>query len=402
MTHTAGTDQHRTARPGRRARSHDVGRAAALALAALALAACNRGNAANADSTAAPQAVIVGAENVAVVRADTIATGPAVSGTLAAERQAEVRAEAAGTVLRVNAEAGQRVPAGALLAQIEQQATGDVVASARAGVAAAQSSYELGERELERSETLFRAGAIAERDVETARRALDAARSQLANARAQLASAQQQLSGTRATAPFAGVISERSVNVGDVVAPGAPLFTLVDPSSMRYEASVPAAQLGEVRVGAPVRFTVSGYPGRTFEGRVTRVNPVADPTTRQVRLLVSVPNAAGQLVGGLFAEGRVATERRPALVAPASALDERGVTPVVHRLKGGVVERVPVQVVLRDAQTELVGLEGGIAAGDTVLTGAAQGITAGTPVRVGNAADAAAPVRPVPAGPARN
>jgi RND family efflux transporter MFP subunit len=374
----------------------------ALAAAALALAACNQGDAASADSTATLQAVTIGAENVAVVRADTIATGPAVSGTLAAEQQAEVRAEAGGTVLRVNAEAGQRVPQGALLAQIEQQATGDVVASAQAGVSAAQSAYELAERELQRSETLFRAGAIAERDVETARRAVDAARSQLANARAQLASARQQQSGTRATAPFAGVVSERAVNEGDVVTPGTAMFTIVDPSSMRYEASVPAAQLGQVRVGAPVRFTVNGYPGRTFEGRVTRVNPVADATTRQVRLLVSVPNEAGALVGGLFAEGRVASERRPALVAPASALDERGVTPVVHRLKNGVVERVPVQVALRDAQTELVGLDGPLSAGDTLLTGAAQGITPGTPVRVGGAADTTGGARPVPAGAARS
>ena len=387
-------------RQGRAAR--DGRRVVALAAAALALAACNEGDAASADSAAARQAVTIGAENVAVVRADTIATGPAVSGTLAAEQQAQVRAEAGGTVLRVNAEAGQRVPQGALLAQIEQQATGDVVASAQAGVSAAQSAYELVERELQRSETLFRAGAIAERDVETARRAVDAARSQLANARAQLASARQQQSGTRATAPFAGVVSERAVNEGDVVTPGTAMFTIVDPSSMRYEASVPAAQLGQVRVGAPVRFTVNGYPGRTFEGRVTRVNPVADPTTRQVRLLVSVPNEAGTLVGGLFAEGRVASERRAALVAPASALDERGVTPVVHRLKDGVVERVPVQVALRDAQAELVGLEGPLSAGDTLLTGAAQGITPGTPVRVGGAADTTGGARAVPAGAARS
>ncbi len=150
-----------------------------------------------------------------------------------------------------------------------------------------------------------------------------------------------------------------------------------------------------MRVGAPVRFAVSGYPNRSFEGRVTRVNPVADPTTRQVRLLVSVPNAGGQLVGGLFAEGRVASERRAALVAPLGALDERGVTPSVYRLKGGVVERVPVQVTLRDAQGERVALEGALAAGDTLLTGAAQGITPGTPVRVGAAADTTRAARPV-------
>ena len=75
-----------------------------------------------------------------------------------------------------------------------------------------------------------------------------------------------------------------------------------------------------IKVGSPVSFNVSGYPDRTFEGKITRVNPIADPTTGQVRVAVSLPNAANNLVGGLFAEGRVASERRNVLVAPTSAV----------------------------------------------------------------------------------
>jgi len=380
----------------RRASPH-VGRglAAVVALAGLAaLGACKQEEAA-ANAAERPAPVTVGVENVVVLVEDTIETGPAVSGTLAPGREAQVRAEAGGSVLRVNVDAGERVPAGALLAQIEEKASGDAVLSARTAVSAAQSSYDLAEREAERATTLLAAGAVAEREAEAARRSLDGARSQLANARAQLAAAQQQLSGTRARAPFGGVVSARHVSAGDVVAPGTALFTVVDPASMRYEASVPAEQLAQVRVGAPVRFTVNGYPGRDFEGRVTRVNPVADPSTRQVRLLVSVANEGGQLVGGLFAEGRVAAERRAALVAPASAVDERGVAPSVYRVKRGVVERVPVEIGLRDAQNDRVAIAGALAAGDTLLTGAAQGITVGTPIRIGQPADSTRGARPV-------
>ena len=378
--------------------------AAVAALAATAtLGACGKQEAAAEAAAERPAPVTVGVENVAILAEDTIETGPAVSGTLTPEREAQVRAEAGGSVLRVGAEAGQRVSAGALLAQIEEKAGGDAVFSARTALAAAQSSFDLAQRESERATTLLAAGAIAERDAEAARRSLDGARAQLEAARAQLASAQQQLAGTRATAPFSGVVSARLVNAGDVVAPGSALFTVVDPGSMRYEASVPAEQLAGVRVGAPVRFSINGYPGRTFEGRVTRVNPVADPTTRQVRLLVSVANESGALVGGLFAEGRVASERRTGLVAPASAVDERGVGPAVFRLKGGVVERVPVEVTLRDAQTDRVALAGPLAAGDTLLTGAAQGITAGTPVRIGQPSDTTRGAQPVAPRPvARN
>jgi hypothetical protein len=91
----------------------------------------------------------------------------------------------------------------------------------------------------------------------------------------------------------------------------------------------------------------------------------------------------------------VAAERRAALVAPASAVDERGVAPSVYRVKRGVVERVPVEIGLRDAQNDRVAIAGELAAGDTLLTGAAQGITVGTPIRIGQPADSTRGARPV-------
>jgi len=172
------------------------------------------------------------------------------------------------------------------------------------------------------------------------------------------------------------------VSEGDVVQPGAALFMVVDPTSMRFEAAVPASQLTMIRVGAPVSFTVSGYPGRRFEGRVTRINPTAEPTTGQVRIVVSAPNASNNLVGGLFADGRIASERRTGLTAPFTAIDQRGLKAVVLRLKNGKVERVEVTLGVRDEERERFEIVQGVSAGDTLLVGAAQGITPGTPVRV--------------------
>jgi RND family efflux transporter MFP subunit len=159
---------------------------------------------------------------------------------------------------------------------------------------------------------------------------------------------------------------------------------------MRLEASVPAEQLAQVRVGMPVQFRVNGYGDREFEGRITRVNPVADPTTRQVRIVASIPNAGSALVGGLFAEGRVASETRDGIVLPQNAVNEAGLAPTVVRVKGGRAERVSVELGIRDAAAETVEVRTGLAAGDTVLVGAAAGITAGTPVRVGAVGDQAA------------
>jgi RND family efflux transporter MFP subunit len=356
-----------------------------VAATAVSLAACGGDGDVRAETT--PQAVTVGPENIYVAREDTLESGPPVSGTLAAEQSATVRAEVSGPVLQTYVEAGQRVARGTLLARIDATGISDAVASARSAVATAQSAATIASREEQRAERLLAAGAVAERDLETARNARVAADAQLAAARAQLATAQRNYGNTEVRAPFAGVVSNRAVSGGDVVSPGTELFTVLEPSSMRFEADVPASAVGDVHLGDRVSFSVAGYPDRVFAGRVTRINPVADPTTRQVRLLVSVPNTGNALVGGLFAEGRVASERHAGVVAPETAVDQRGTEPAVYRLSGGKVEKVTVALGLRDAQSERVELANGVAVGDTLLTGAAQGITPGSLVRVSQPSD---------------
>ncbi|HUQ46343.1 MAG TPA: hypothetical protein VM033_06815, partial [Gemmatimonadaceae bacterium] len=122
--------------------------------------------------------------------------------------------------------------------------------------------------------------------------------------------------------------------------------------------------------------------------RITRVNPTADPATRQVKIVASIPNAGNTLVGGLFAEGRVSSESRTAPMVPASAVDERGLRPYVMRLRNGRIEKTEVTLGIRDAAAETVEVTSGLAAGDTLLLGAARGISPGTPVKVSSPSDA--------------
>jgi RND family efflux transporter MFP subunit len=353
---------------------------------AYATTSCKNGDAAS-DTSAAANPVLVGPENVVIVKAQEIRTGPTLSGSIDAERTATVRSEVSAAVLQTFAEGGQRVSAGALLGRLDDSGIRDQVLSARATVATAQNAYDIAKRELERAEALEKAGAIAQRDLERARNGALAAETQLANARALYSSAQKQLNRTQITAPFAGVVSARQANEGDVVSPGTALFTIMDPSTMRLEASVPAQSIGLVRVGLPVEFTVAGYESRRFTGRVTRVNPTADPATRQVRITATIPNAGAALVAGLFAEGRVAAETRTAPVVPIAAVDEHGVRPSVMRIKNGRVEKVEIEVGLRDEQSETVEARAGLVPGDTVLLGTARGLTPGTPVKVSTPSD---------------
>jgi membrane fusion protein, multidrug efflux system len=376
-------------------RGSSVRGTALAAAAALVLAGCGRdGQAAENEKGAATADVVVGPENVLVVGPEEISSGPALSGTLTAEREAQVRAQVGGAVLQVSAEKGQAVSAGQVLARIDDAALRDAVLSAQSAVRSAQNGVQVAARDAERSGTLEAAGAVSTRDLELSRNTLANAQSQLANARAQLANAQEQLSRTTVRAPIGGIVSDRPVSAGDVVQPGAALFTVVDPASMRLEATVPAQELANVRVGAPVRFTVTGYPGQTFRGTIRRINPAADPATRQVPVYVTIPNDEGRLVAGLFAEGRVEAQARQAIVVPASAVDERGVQPTVLKVEGGVARRAPVTLGLRDAASDRVEITSGVNAGDTLLVGGALGTTPGTRVVV-QAAPAA------PAAPAR-
>ncbi len=347
--------------------------------------ACNRDEARA--EPAGSNTVVVGLENIAVVRLQDVRTGPSLSGSLQPEQDATVRAELSAAVVQTFVDVGQRVGRGTLLARLDDRAIRDSYLSTQTAVTTAQNNYNVAARELERAQTLARAGAIADRDVEYARNTASAASAQLANARAVYANAAKQLGYTQIRAPFDGVVSQRQVNAGDVVAPGGALFTVVNPASMRLEASVPANQLSAIRVGLPVEFNVTGYPNRPFAGRITRVSPTADPATRQVAIVATIPNAGNTLVGGLFAEGRVASETRTAPVAPVAAVDERGLRPVAMRIRNGRVERVEIQLGIRDEASEIVEIRVGLTPGDTVLLGAARGVSPGTPITVSAVTD---------------
>ncbi|HKI03613.1 MAG TPA: efflux RND transporter periplasmic adaptor subunit [Thermoanaerobaculia bacterium] len=353
-----------------------------LILAAGLTSGCGRGKEEAAAANAPQPPMVLGPEDTALVTRAPIQSGPALTGTLTAERQATVRAQLSGSVLETLAEPGQAVSRGQVLARLDSTSLTEAYNSARAAVENARSNLAVAMRELERQRALVAAGAVAQRNVETAQQSVVTAQSSLALARSQLANAEKQLGYTRVTAPFSGVVSERPVSGGDVVQPGTAIYTVVDPSSLQLEGSINAEQLGTLHVGSPVEFTVTGYAGRTFRGEITRINPTADPATRQVRVYAEIPNTGNDLVSGLYAEGRVESESRTALTLPADAIDRRMVKPAVMRVRNGKVERVEVELGLVDDREQRVEVRRGVAAGDVVLLGAAQEMTPGTPVRL--------------------
>jgi RND family efflux transporter MFP subunit len=361
---------------------HRLPAALGAALLLASLAACARDDDASATANETAEAVVtVGPENIAIATLAELRSGPTISGSLEPEQTATVRSEVSGSVLRTFVDAGERVRRGQLLANLDDRAIEEGFLSSRSAVRSAESALTLARRNLQRTERLTQAGALPERDLENAQLDVTNAEGALADARARLAAAQEQLGDTRVRAPFDGIVSERQADAGDVVQLGAALFSIVDPRRLRLEASVPADQIGRLRQGTEVEFTVTGLD-RRITGGIERINPVVDSTTRQIRIYVSIPNLDQALVAGLFAEGRVATDTKRAVAVPVAAVDSRGNTPTVHVIRRGRVAEIEVSPGVRDEAAELVEIQSGVAVGDTVLLGSAQGMTPGSRIRV--------------------
>ena len=344
-------------------------------------------------------AIQVGGENVVQVELGEIMVGPLISGELRAQRAATVRAELSGPVVEAPLEEGETVRAGSLVARIDAPTLEDArrsaesgVQSALAGVRSAEAQLALAEREFARTGELVEAGAIALRDLDMARQAATAAEAQVtaaqalvADAQSRLAAAEQQLADAVLRAPIDGIVAEKAARVGDVVSPGTAVVTIIDPSTMQLEASVPSERLSEIAVDMPVRFQVRGY-SEPFEGRIARISPQVDPVTRQVAIFVTIPNGGSRLVAGLYAEGRVVNDVASGLVVPQNAVNVTGESPWVLRVLEGRTERVEVVLGLRDQRTERLQIVSGVEPGDFLLRGAAQGIAPGTAVDVSGVA----------------
>ena len=265
--------------------------------ALVAMNACSKSDDVSAAETTKTEAMVVGPENITIATNGAIMTGPSISGTLEPERAAVLRAQVPGSVLQTYADQGQAVNAGAVLARIDASGIQDAYTSARAGLVSARNAADVAAKDLARNQKLLAAGAIAERDIDQSRRVSIAAQAALSDANSRLASAEKAYRSTTVTSPFSGVVSERPVSPGDVVQPGTALFTVVDPSSMRLEASVPAEQRAQIRIGVPVNFHGQCYPGRQFWTHHSH------STRRLIRLLVRCASTSPFQRGRALAAG---------------------------------------------------------------------------------------------------
>ena len=336
---------------------------------ALALAACGKGPATpqKGANAAAGQPLLLANEDVLTVRSTSLASGPVITGSVQPERRADLRAEVSAIVLQVLRENGDVVRRGDLLVRLDDTAIRDGLASAESAARAASQAYEQAERQFQRMTTLRASGMASAQQLEDAEVRRNNAQSELESAKTRVVQARQFLQRTEVRAPFDGVVSDRKVSAGDTAQVGKELVKVIDPASMRFEGLVSADNVGSVSPGQAVTFRVNGYPDQVFTGKVRRMNPAANATTRQVEVLVDFTGRTQPRLAGLYAEGHVETSSADGITLPATALVRDGDKASAWRVKDGKLQKVALAVGERDPRTGDWVLKDGLAEGDQVI-----------------------------------
>jgi membrane fusion protein (multidrug efflux system) len=227
--------------------------------------------------------------------------------TLRAAEGADLSAEVAGLVTRVNFTPGQEVKKGALLIQLRDDSD-----RAQLGVFRAQAN--IARRTFDRYKALNAENAISKAEYDQAQASLEQANAQVAQ--------QQALVEKKAIrAPYNGRIGIRQVDVGQYVNPGQVLVTLQQVNPILADFLVPQSQMFAVKAGASMTLTSDAVPGRTFNGTVVALDPKVDPATRNVRVRASIPNPSRILLPGMFGEVHVSTgAQRTVLTVPQTSV----------------------------------------------------------------------------------
>lgn len=373
-------------------------------LTALGVAGCQRpqaGEATPAEAEAIPVTLATAVE-------EPIDRFIQVSGTLVAQERAEVAAEIAGRVVATPIERGSPVNAGSelvrissteVMAQADEADANVAQIEARLGmtardegfdveavpeVANARAARQLAQTELDRARRLRDSQLLSAADFDQRAAQADAAARQYDTARNTALQQVQSLVAARARAsltrkavadavvraPFAGMVAERLVSVGDYVTRGTKVASVIRVDPLRVELTVPAQFVAEVAVGRTVTIAVDAYPGESFGGEVRYVSPALNADSRALVVEAELANADGRLKPGLFATARIeqATRQNAVLVPAAAVRTVAGAARVFVATGDAAARRVEERVVATgQAVGNRIEIAAGLAPGEQVV-----------------------------------
>jgi membrane fusion protein (multidrug efflux system) len=288
------------------------------------------------------------------------------TGSLRADQESEIAAEASGKVLQVLVERGQAVRAGQVIATLDARGATLSATAAQAQSQLAQSQLEQARRECERVKHLLDTAAISQADYDRQTAQCTAQQWSAAAAEAQQQTATKLLGDTRIRAPFDGIIGERMINVGQHVEPSTRVASIYRGDPLRLQVTVPESDIATVREGLTVSFTVAAFGDERFQAAVKYVSPNVREATRDLVVEAVAPNRDGRLRPGMFAVARLALSEKPRPVVPSASLrrDETEARVFVVGPTKEVQERL---VQLGETKGDFVAVLGGVKPGEAVI-----------------------------------
>ncbi|MDZ7637795.1 MAG: efflux RND transporter periplasmic adaptor subunit [Bryobacterales bacterium] len=295
---------------------------------------------------AAGKAKMAGAAAMRIVTVETaesrmgrIKERLALTGALKPKEQVNVTPKTAGRVVRILVNVGDTVRKDTLIAELEDDELQQQVNRAKASINVAAASLSQREAEaanarlnLERAETLLKDGLIPRQQFEAEKTnvqvlaaQVELARAQQKQAEAELRELHIRLDQTKIYSPINGQVSMRNVDMGALVGPSTPIVQIVNINTLVTFTSVPETEVAKMRVGSEATIRVDAMADRPFYGKVARISPVLDPSTRAATVEIEIPNPGMQLRAEMFVRVEMNLESiRDAVLVPRESLVYRG------------------------------------------------------------------------------
>lgn len=313
-----------------------------------------------------------------------------VVGNLIGDATVSVAPRAAGRLQEITVRLGDRVTRGQRIAKLEDYELVEQVKQAEAAQEVSIATIRQREAELkvadanaQRSRNLFERQLLPRQTLDDTESRFDAAQAQLDLARAQSMQSKARLeelritlANTVITSPLNGLVAKRAVDPGAFVSQNVPVVDVVDIGRVRLVANIVEKDLKSLHAGNATQVQVDAYPGETFTGRIARVSPVLDPTTRTAPIEIEIPNSSYRLKPGMYARVSITTgTRKDALVVPSNAVVDLGGRRGVFQPQNDTAVFRVIQVGLE--QPDVVEIVGGLTENETVITTGASALRDG-------------------------
>lgn len=282
---------------------------------------------------------------VADVSKEKLNTRLSLVGTVVADRDVLIASETAGRVLEMYVDKGSYVKVGTPIAYVDDELK-------KANLMTAEAALEKAKKEVERFEALAKAKVGTEQNLENVRL-------QLKNAEAALIVAQRQVKDSKIISSANGVVSDRMVETGEMLAPGAPVINVVDINSLRLRVNVPEADVFKLQVGETVEITADVYPTQKFSGRIVYIGVKGD-AMHTFPVEIALPSSGFK--AGMYARATFSSApSAEAVTIPRKALLGGAKNPEVYVVSGGraLLRKIVVGSTLDDKVEVLQGLEAG-------------------------------------------